>query len=310
MPHSAFLSHDFEIGADLLKVRIECRHPYYKGSVCPDLSFELPPDSKEMLQRHNILYKEKGHTLEFARKKKGVNDENFVTDLPNSSIDILVRVNNPRFLLVTDFIATKKNPAESLLFDELNKNEKNQLFFTSDGKRKVVEKKDALKYGFPSPFAVLVINLNNITDAEEIVLPFEAKRVTLKYTLYLPTKEIMDKKTTELFEELQLGLQEVIEDGDNGITLSVHYKDEKVCVLTSTDRWMFREENMNKNKGYLTFKMGAAYFFLPFPGRITSQTIKNDTIEQEVRLPRVLKFDNKQKFLFLTKDQQKYKESN
>lgn len=289
MPHSAFLSHDFEIGADLLKVRIGCQHPYYKDSVCPDLSFELSTPSKGLLHQSNILFKEKGHILEFARKKKDDNDVNFGTGLPDLPIDILVRVNNPRFWLVTDFTDIKKNSGEPLLF-ELKKNKNNQFI----GKNKARDKEKALEYGFPSPFAVLFLNLNNIVDAKEIVLSFAARQVTLKYKLFPPAKKL--KNGEHLFKLLRKQ-PKVKEARESGITLKVNWEDQKVCVLTSTNNWTLHEENLHKNKGYFKFEFkseevsGNVELFLPFPGRITSRTIRKDKIEQEVRLPKFYYLD-------------------
>jgi hypothetical protein len=250
------------------------------------LSFEIAAHSKELLQRHNILYKEKGHILEFARKKRVGNDKNFGAGLPNLPIKILVRVNNPRFWSVTDFEAIKKNSAEVLLF-ELEKSKNNQFSYISEKKKKAEEEEEILKYGLPSPFAILLLDLNYVSDAKELVLPFNERPIILKFNLFPAAKD------SELFELLRKQ-REVKEDCESGIILRVETgKDQKCCVLTSTKPWALREENPHQNKAYFTFQFktmditeGAAKLYLPFPSRITSRTIKKGTIEQEVRLPR------------------------
>jgi len=100
---------------------ISCTHEYYDNPICPDLTLELAESSKKLLKQHQLYFTTIDNVLYLGQKDTNVITSGLPTVFP--LIIVKIKVNNPRFWLVTDKTSLPKE-GQSLIF----KNKKNQFF--------------------------------------------------------------------------------------------------------------------------------------------------------------------------------------
>jgi hypothetical protein len=313
------ITHEHE---SFLKVTLSCQHEYYKDGVCTDLALELTPASNAMLKAHGLLYKENGHSILIGRKKTNSDKgHSFDSVLPAGfpKIVTVVKIINPRFLLVTDFDALSEgcNPTKAkapLLF--CNKEEglscigADTTVLKALGKEhftKVPKDKDEIPIFPKDVFAVVLLNLKQVSDKQaSFYLELQAPAVRLRYHVAASKAERKIKPSAT-----KLSITDVLSDGkelskastqqEKPIQLQVkHLPEDNLYVLESTGLWGMRQVNEQKTTNFFKFevevkntqkaKEGKAEVFLPFPGRIRAQVLRKEgdikVIEQKVRLLR------------------------
>ena len=293
-----------------LKIQFSCQHEYYKGRVCKDLVFELSADSKKVLRKNNILYKENGQSLFIGQKKEG--DSNKV--LPKAAlcpIFIQVRVINSRFWFVTDFSTFGKNYIPSKAKSPLIMHcEKGELVYKDVAKfsfQALNEQYDFLTNLSKDIFSILLVDLKELlTKTQDIFIKLKAPSFKLRYTVNL-----LKSKKTKLSSSKKLKIEDVLSERKElveCVTESANVLRLKVVqngngyILESKKTWSMRERNPHKNASFFKFevdvedgkkaKEGKAEVFLPFPNRINSALFKKKkkdkviVVEQDVKLLR------------------------